>query len=183
MKRRNITVSTTIALIMTALLLFSGCQGIDRKQYLPKANSDKTITFIGGENNQQTKEGVHRGEEYVITVPADSYRYEKDYDDGKLEEKWDYRKKDDVEIKVTTYKNCDAKTAQGRFLREHNDYIFEDLMGYSICGTELDGDTLWFQLHEGDAGVYIVSWEYPKNTSEDLKKELSQIVETFQIAE
>ena len=170
-------------LLSIAMILTTGCADIKKQRHLPKADSDKTITFIGGENNQQAKEGVHRGEGYVITVPADSYRYEKDYDDGILEEKWDYRKKDDVEIKVTTYKSCDAKTAQGRFLREHNDYIFEDLMGLSICGTEHDGDTLWFQLHEGDAGVYFVSWEYPKNTNEDLKKELSQIVESFQIAE
>ncbi len=36
-------------------------------------------------------------------------------------------------------------------------------------------------LHNGN--VYIVSWEYPKNTSEDLKKELSDIAQTFNLAE
>ena len=114
-----------------------------------------------------------------MTVPAKNYRYEKDYDDGALEETWEYTKKDDVQIKVTTYKNSDEVSARRRFLRDNDDYIFEDLSGFSICGMELDGDTLWFNLHESDGTVYIVSWEYPRNTSENLKNELSQIAQTF----
>ncbi|MBR5236422.1 MAG: hypothetical protein IKW06_03525 [Clostridia bacterium] len=173
-------------LLSVAIVMTAGCSTIKKNLYLPEIKNDKDYTtIIGGEEEKtnQTEADLHRGEGYTLTVPNNSFRYERDYDDGNLEEKWDYKKKDDVEIKVTTYKNADAKTAQGRFLREHDDYIFEDLMGVSVCGTELDGDALWFQLHETDAAVYIISWEYPKNTSEDLKKELSQIVKTFQIVQ
>ena len=56
-------------------------------------------------------------------------------------------------------------------------------MGYSLCGMEPDGDTLWFNLHISGETVYIVSWEFPKNTSEDLQKELSSIAGTFTLAE
>ena len=56
-------------------------------------------------------------------------------------------------------------------------------MGYSLCGIEPDGDVLWFNLYESNGAVYIVSWEYPKNTKEDLKDELASIVKSFKLAE
>lgn len=38
-------------------------------------------------------------------------------------------------------------------------------------------------LYVSGETVYIVSWEFPKNTSEDLQKELSDIAGTFTIEE
>jgi len=165
-----------IFLLAYLLIFFSGCGKKDeKKMYLPEAQNDKVYTTIGGENKS------HKGEGYTINIPTKDYRYEKEYDDGALEEKWEYTKKDDMKIKVTTYKNSDEIKARGKFLEDNEDYIFEDLMGYSLCGIEPDGDTLWFNLHISDKTVYIVSWEYPKNTSEDLKKELSNIAQTFSL--
>ena len=166
----------TFILLIIALLTLTGCKNHKKDLYLPEAKNDKVYTTIGGGNE------THQGEGYTITVPSKNYRYENDYDDGALEEKWDYTKKDDVEIKVITYKDSDEETARSRFLRDNEDYIFEDLLGYSLCGQELDGDILWFNLHEADGNVYIVSWEYPKNTSEDLQKELSDIAGTFELS-
>ncbi len=168
----------TLILLMLALLTLVGCKDNNQKNlYLPEAKNDKIYTTIGSEDE------THNGEGYTLTVPTKNYRYEKDYDDGALEEKWEYTKRDDVEIKVTTYKNSDEISARSKFLKDNEDYIFEDLMGYSLCGQELDGDTLWFNLHISGETVYIVSWEYPKNTSEDLQKELSNIAGTFTLAE
>ena len=56
-------------------------------------------------------------------------------------------------------------------------------MGETIYGMELDGDTLWFRMYESTGKVYIVSWEYPKNTSEELQKDLADITGTFTVAE
>ena len=145
-----------------------------RKRYIPEAQNDKIITSVGIS---------HSGEGYTINIPGKGYRYERDFDDGGFEEKWEYTKRDNVQIKVTTYKNTDETTARGRFLRENDDYIFEDLMGYPACGIELDGDTLWFNVHQSGGNVYIVSWEYPKNASDELKTELSKIAESFKIVE
>jgi len=168
----------TLILLMITLLMITGCKDNNQKNlYLPEAKNDKVYTTIGGENES------HQGEGYTITIPSKDYRYEKEYDDGALEEKWEYTKKDDVEIKVTTYKNSDEISARTKFLKEYDEYIFEDLLGYPLCGTELDGDTLWFDLCESGETVYIVSWEFPKNTSEDLQKELSNIAGTFTLAE
>ena len=167
----------TLILLMITLLMITGCKDNKKNRYLPEAKNDKVFTTIGGENEN------HRGEGYSITVPTKNYRYEKDYDDGALEEKWEYAKKDDVEIKVSTYKNSDEISARTKFLKDYEDYIFEDLLGHSLCGQELDGDTLWFNIHISDETVYIVSWEFPKNTREDLQNELSNIVETFAIVE
>ena len=167
----------TLILLMITLLMITGCKDNKKNLYLPEAKNDKIYTTIGGENE------THQGDGYTITVPTKNYRYEKDYDDGALEEKWEYTKKDDVEIKVTTYKNSDEITARGKFLKDNEDYIFEDLMGYSLCGMEPDGDTLWFNIHISGETVYIVSWEFPKNTKDDLKTELENMASTFQIVE
>lgn len=173
---------TALIILMIALLLISGCKA-GKNLYLPESGHDKQFASVGVGGNNQPEQVIHQGSGYTISVPKDNYRYEMDYDDRNLEEKWDYRKKDDVKIKVTTYKNTDETTARERFLRENDDYIFEDLMGYSICGTELDGDTLWFRMHESGGNVYIISWEYPRNTAEDIKTELSAIADTFKITQ
>ena len=162
---------------MIAIITMSGCTWGQKHLYTPEATNDKTYTTVGMD------EKTYHGDGYAITIPEKTYLYEKDYDDGNMEEKWEYTKKDDVEIKVTTYKNTDEITARGKFLRENNDYIFEDLTGYSLCGMEPDGDTLWFNLHIKDDIVYIVSWEYPHNTKDDLKRELADIVATFELTE
>ena len=167
----------TLILLMITLLMITGCKDNKKNLYLPEVKNDRFYTTIGGE------EETHQGEGYTLTVPTKNYRYEKDYDDGNLEEKWNYIKKDDIEIKVTIYKNSDETSARTKFLKEYDDYIFEDLLGYSLCGQEFDGDTLWFNLHILGETVYIVSWEFPKNTSEDLQKELSNIAGTFTLAE
>jgi len=167
----------TLILLMITMLMITGCKDNKKDLYLPEAKNDKIYTTIGSEDE------THQGEGYSITVPTKNYRYEKDYDDGTLEEKWEYTKKDDIEIKVTTYKNSAEISARTKFLKEYDDYIFEDLLGYSLCGQEFDGDTLWFNLHILGETVYIVSWEFPKNTSEDLQKELSNIAGTFTLAE
>ncbi len=164
----------TLIILIISLLAVAGCKGANKGAVLPEAKNDKLYTTVGGSE-------IHRGEGYTLAVPTKNYRYEKDYDDGALEEKWEYTKKDDVEIKVTTYKNTDELTARGKFLRDNEDYIFEDLMGYSLCGIEPDGDVLWFNLYEEKEAVYIISWEFPKNTSEDLQKELSNIASTFKL--
>ena len=168
----------TLILLMITLLMITGCKDNKQKNlYLPEAKNDKVYTTIGGESKP------NKGEGYIITVPTENYRYEKDYDDGALEEKWEYTKNDNVEIKVTTYKNSDEISARTKFLKDYDEYIFEDLLGQSLCGQELDGDTLWFNIHMSGETVYIVSWEFPKNTSEDLQKELSSIAGTFTLAE
>ena len=167
----------TLIIFIIVLLTITGCKDNKKNLFLPEAKNDKIYTTIGSEDE------THQGEGYTITVPSKDYRYEKEYDDGALEEKWEYTKKDDVEIKVTTYKNSDEISARTKFLKEYDEYIFEDLMGQSLCGQELDGDTLWFNIHISGETVYIVSWEFPKNTSEDLQKELSSTAGTFTLAE
>ncbi len=191
-----------LILLVTTLLMVTGCNNRKKDLYLPEVKNDKMYTTIGGENKNEQKKSeninltvtangekspveatLHETDDYSIYIPTKDYSYEKDYDDGNIEEKWEHITKDDVEIKITTYMNSDEITARSKFLKDNDDYVFEDLMGYSLCGMEADGDTLWFCLYEAEGNVYILSWEYPKNTSESLKTELSEIVETFTIAE
>lgn len=181
-----------LILLVLTLVMITGCKDGHRKNLsLPEAKNDKTYAVIGGadeptdikvtDGKDKNSDEVYNGDGYTIVIPKEDYRFEKDFDDGVLEEKWEYTQKDDVEIKVTTYKESDEITARTHFLRDNDDYIFEDLMGYPLCGQERDGDTLWFDLHESSGTVYIVSWEYPKNTEDDLKTELANIAETFEL--
>ena len=167
---------SVLLFMIIVMLMISGCNINKKIPYVPESKNDNIYTTVGA------GEKIYQGEGYTIKIPDKNYLYEMDYDDGNMEEKWEYTKWDDVEIKVTTYKNSDEITARGKFLRANEDYIFEDMTGYSICGQEIDGDTLWFNIHQKDNTVYIVSWEYPKNTNEELKKELSDIVKTFKIS-
>ncbi len=168
--------------ILITLLMISGCAVKNKNSYLPESKNDKIYATVGGdEKAKQANDRIHNGDGYTLTVPDNNYRYEKDYDDGALEEKWEYKKKDDVVIKVTTYKTTDTEIAKRRFLGENDDYIFDDLTSYPVCGKEYDGDTLWFNVFEAEGKVYIVSWEYRKNTDDALQKELSDIAETFKL--
>ena len=54
-------------------------------------------------------------------------------------------------------------------------------MGSPVLGTDFDGDVMWFQIKETTDNIYIISWEYPKNTKESIQKELSDIAESFMI--
>lgn len=159
--------------LVISLMLICSCGKKDTEKnknlYLPEAKNDKIFTHT-------LKNFNHKGDGYTISVP-NGYRYEKESG----EESWELNRNDDVKISVTTYKNTDEITARALFLKENEDYIFEDFTGYSICGMEPDGDTLWFNIHENGETVYIVSWEYPENTKKQLKEELSQISGTFKI--
>ena len=90
-------------------------------------------------------------------------------------------KKDDVEIKVTTYKNSDEISARNRFLKDNNEYIFEDLTGGEICGTDYDGDVLWFNVFSSGKNVMIISLKYPENIGEEIKNELWKIYGSFTV--
>ena len=160
--------------LVMALVLLLGTTACGRRN-----NNSPAVNNAGTQPNPS----IYESEGYSISIPSGEYLYEKDYDDGNLEEKWEHRKKDDAHIKVTTYKNSDEISARERFLRENDDYIFEDLTGYPPCGIERDGDELWFNLYKSGENVYIVSWEYDKFTSDAIKKELSDIAGTFKLAE
>lgn len=164
-----------IVSIIVSLILLCGCSKYEKKLYLPEAKNDKLFAVT-------TEVETYKGAGYTINISDKFYRHEKDFEKGYLEECWERKKSDDAKITVTTYKNTDEITARGIFLRENDDYVFEDLMGYSICGIEADGDSLWFNIHTSGEDVYIVSWEYSKNAGENIKEELSGIAQTFKIS-
>ena len=181
-----------ISLLVSLILTMFGCQMRDKKTAVI-GGADAPTNILVTENGidevnltVSTDDGkepipakLYKGDGYSIYIPKSGYRYEKDYDDGTIEDKWEYIKRDDVSIEVITYKHTDKELAQKMFLRENDDYIFEDLMGYPLCGKEPDGDTLWFSAYEANGHSYILSWEYPGHTDEKIREELSAIAGTF----
>ncbi len=165
----------TLILIMIILLIIPGCKDNKKNIYFPEAKNDRIYTAIGGNN------GVHQGDGYTLVFTSKDYSYEKEYDDGNLEEKWEHTKKDDVEVKVTTYKNKDEITARKKFLKDNDEYVFEDLTHSEPCGKNSEGDLLWFRVIPTKDDVFIISWECSNNYDDEVKKELWRIYETFTV--
>ena len=166
---------TALILLIITMTVFTGCKENKKNIYLPEAENDKIYTTIGGNN------GMHIGDGYTLIFASENFRYEKEYDDGNLEEKWEHTKKDDVEIKVTTYKNKDEITARKKFLKDNDEYVFEDLTHSEPCGKNSEGDLLCFRVIPTKEDVFIISWEYPNNSADEVKKELWRIYETFAV--
>lgn len=171
----------SICILMIGLLILGGCNTREKYQYLPEEKNDHIFTVIGGDDSK--KENLHQGDGYSIRIPAKGYRYEKEIEDGFLEESWEYTKKDDIEFQIITYHDMDVVAAKKHFLNEKREYRIEDEMGSPVLGTDFDGDVMWFQIKETTDNIYIISWEYSKNTKESIQKELSDIAESFMITD
>ena len=184
-----------VSLLVSLVLTMFGCQvkgknsavigGADGPTSIlvteKNAGDEVNLTITTENGKEPVLAKLYKGDGYSIYIPKKGYRYEKDYDDGATEDKWEYTKRDDVSIEVITYKHTDEELAQKLFLRENDDYIFEDLMGYPLCGMEADGDTLWFEAHEANGHTYIVCWKYPKYAEREDAPVLSAAAQTFKI--
>ena len=130
---------------------------------------------------EQVAVTVHQGSGYTISIPADGWRLERDADDGAYEETWESTVNDDVELQVSRYEGRSAAEARTAFIRDHDDYRFDDPAGSLVTGQERDGDVLAFFSHEQDGVAYIVSWQYPAYAAEGFGARLRQMAETFQL--
>jgi len=168
-------------LLAAMVLSFVGCAEKTKDKILQEAKNDHTMATVGGNTVSTTDWRAYPGDGYRISIPKSGFHYEFDFDDSVFEETWEAIAGDDAQVQVTMYKNSDETSARGRFLREHEDYVFEDFTGETHCGTERDGDTLWFRVYPSEGAVYILSWEYTKNTSDDTVAVLNAITKTFEL--
>jgi len=167
----------TLYVVLAALLVsLAGCA--KKNEFLPEAQNDHTFTTVGGMTVPTTDWMAYPGNGYHISAPPSGFRYETDFDDGAFEETWEAIADDDACVKVTMYRNVDETTARGMFLREHEDYMFEDL-GETQYGEAHDGDSLCFRVYPTEGGVYILSWEYTSRTSDDTIAILNTIANSF----
>ena len=168
-----------IALIFTV----AGCA--KETAYLPEVKQDHVVGTVGElppmTEIDKSDWMAYPGNGYHISVAQNGFRYETDFDDGVFEESWETVSTDDAKVCVILYQNSDETKARSMFLQEHDDYIFEDFTGESHCGTEPDGDTLWFRMYQSGDTVYLLSWEYPKSASDDVISALHAIADTFQL--
>jgi len=197
---------TKILLLLTALLfMLCGCGRKDTAQrpegeetppqaqppagqHASESPADerKDITFrIEGEE-ETVRTLRHTGEGYSIYIPEEDWRFEREEDDGIIEERWESLRNDDVELTVRTYPvypDASVETTKLAFLRESG-YVFEDLTGGTpgdpLVGREADGDYLCFVAAEGAGGAtYIVAWEYPAEAAEGFGVRLRVMADTF----
>ena len=179
-----------LVVISLFALFISGCgsRGNDGKTgneelkgniYISERDEKSEIEFEGEETPAVSS--LYTGNGYSIYIPDDEFRKGMDFDDGVLEDYWESRANEDVEIHVSTYGGVTPEKAQKHFLKENDDYIFEDLTGKYICGQEKDGDTLWFFVETNENNTYIVSWEYPKSAEDAFSAKLAKVAYTFQV--
>ncbi len=171
-------------------LLLSGCfgRGNDNKTgnedlsgniYISQRDEKSEIAFEGEEAPVPTS--LYTGNGFSIYIPDDEFKKGMDFDDGILEDYWESKANEDAEIHVSVYSGVTSEKAQEHFLKENDDYIFEDLVGMPLCGQEKDGDTLWFFVSSNENNTYIVSWKYPASVADTLGARLAKIAETFQV--
>ncbi len=147
--------------------------------YISQRDEKSDIKFDGEETPASTS--LYTGNGYSIYIPDDEFRKGMDFDDGILEDYWENKTNEDVEIHVATYSGVTPEKAQQHFLKENDDYIFEDLTGMPVCGREKEGDALWFFAETNEDNTYIVSWKYPKAAEDAISAKLAKIAETFQV--
>ena len=171
-------------------VLLSGCAGKGAEEktaneelkgniYISERDEKSEIKFEGEE--ALAGASLYTGNGYSIYIPDEGFRKGMDFDEGILEDYWESTVNDEVEIHVASYGNVSPEKAQEHFLKENDDYVFEDLTGKYISGKEKDGDTLWFFTETNEGNTYIVSWEYPKAAEEAFSAKLAKIAETFQV--
>ncbi|MDD4688474.1 MAG: hypothetical protein PHE51_01855 [Eubacteriales bacterium] len=184
---------TIVAMIICTLLL-TACnkllpptpesQKVDGEPNNTVTNQEvkKDITFLVEGQEEIVSTVLHKGDGYSIYIPAEGYRYEKENSDGALVEEWDSELNDDVSLEIYTYKNKALSDAQSEFLKENDDYIFEDINASPAMGKESDGDYIMYKAYENEGNTYIVAWEYPKEAAEGFGARLSQIADTFELS-
>ncbi len=181
-----------VLLLVLCVTLLCSC---GKKLFLPEATNDHTFGIIGGADGptsiivgepkdvlKNLPAKTHNGDGYVIEIPESGWAYEKELDDGALEETWSPVGNDHAELTVRTYP-LPLIESRRLFLEENEDYIFEDLMGETICGFDRGdgGRVLWFRSFETEGKTYYLSWEYSALASDNSAAIMSAIAETFQL--
>lgn len=126
---------------------------------------------------------------YSIYIPDEGWQFDSDvYEDGAIwEDQWESVHNDDVELAVRCYAEMTAADARECFLRDEDDYVFEDLLGGELgktplTGTDLeDGEKLAFVTAEKDGNTYVVYWKHPVEATEGFGTRLPIMAETFQL--
>ena len=150
----------------------------------------KDLTFRVEGETEVLPATRYAGAGYVIYIPDEGWRFEREVDDGITEERWESIYNDEVGLTVYThpvYPDASAATTKGAFLAD-SDYVFEDVAGGTpgdpLTGREADGDYLCFMAAEGSGGVtYIVAWEYPAEAAEGFGARLRVIADTFVVTD
>ena len=168
-----------VLLLLVAVTLLCSC-GKSDFSYGVIGGADGPTAIIVGEQKDVLRDlptKTHAGDGYTIEIPEKGWKYEKEYDDGVLEETWE---NDHAELLIYTY-SLPLIEARRAFLAEKDDYIFEDLMGETICGFDRadSGRILWVRCYESGEKTIFLCWEYSALASDNSSIILSAVAETF----
>ena len=181
-----------LLVFLVCSLLLCSC---GKKLFLPEAKNDHTFGIIGGADGptaiivggeddvlKDLPTKAHQGDGYVIEIPEKGWMYDRDVDDGCLEETWTPIANDHAELTVRTYP-LGLLESRKLFFEENDDYLFEDLTGETICGFDKEdgGRVLWFRCFEAEGKTYYLSWEYSALASDNSARIMSAISSTFQL--
>ena len=181
-----------LLVFLVCSLLLCAC---GKNLILPEAKNDYTIGIIGGadgptaiivgEQRDVLKDlptKTHQGDGYVIEIPEKGWLYDKELDDGAVEESWTPVGNEHAELTIRTYA-LPLIESRRLCMEENEDYMCEDLMGETICGFDKEdgGMILWFRCFEDEGKTYYLSWEYSALASDNSAQIMSALSETFQL--
>ena len=173
-----------VLLLLVAVTLLCSCGKSDFSYGVIGGADGPTAIIVGGEDDvlKDLPTKAHQGDGYVIEIPEKGWLYDQELDDGAVEESWTPVGNEHAELTIRTYA-LPLIESRRLFMEENEDYIFEDLMGETICGFDKEdgGRVLWFRCFEAEGKTYYLSWEYSALASDNSARIMSALSETFQL--
>lgn len=123
------------------------------------------------------------GDGYSIYIPDNTFRYEKDTENGVPTDTWESIVNEDVEFEILDLGEMDLKQAQEWVMREEDDYqLIEDKRG-GLGGTDRESDVLDVRFETAGNRIYALMSKYPMEATEGFGTRLQVVADTFEITQ
>ena len=142
------------------------------------------LEFVAGERVESAAATLYVGRGYSVYIPDAGWKKERERERLASVDVWESTLDDEVEFAVYHYGRLSMEEAVTSFLKEQDDYVFQELLlkdseaKEPLEGVDEDGDVLKFLPRAGKEGVYIVSWSY-RNAFGAAASQAERIAGTF----
>lgn len=144
-------------------------------------NTDLVYNLEGMEEKEPATLFV--GDGYSIYIPDDTFRYEKDTENGIPADTWESIVNEDVAFEILNLGEMDLQQAQEWVKNEENDYqLIEDEQG-GLGGTDRGNDVLDVRFEIVGDKTFALLCKYPLEAAEGFGTRLHTIADTFEITQ
>lgn len=144
-------------------------------------NTDLVYNLEGMEEKEPATLFV--GDGYSIYIPDDTFRYEKDTENGIPADTWESIVNEDVAFEILNLGEMDLQQAQEWVIKEEDDYqLIEDKRG-GLGGTDAEDDVLDVRFEIAGGKTFALLCKYPMEATEGFGTRMYVMADTFEIAQ